>query len=118
MRVSGLATDGDWRFGRGRASYLRNSDAIRQNVVTRLRSFRNDWFLDIDHGVAWLDLLGRRNASEQIRRAVERTILDTPGVRAITSGPSVSVDSERAAIVSVSLIDIFDTRIDIEGLGL
>lgn len=119
MRVSGLTATGDWRFGRGLASYIRNSQAVQQNVVTRLRSFTNDWFLDVDHGLPWFDLLGRRNAETEIRRAVERSVLNTPGVRAIVEGPTIAVsDPDRTATVSVSVIDIFDTRIDIEGLTL
>lgn len=119
MQVSGIDANGDWRFGRGRAVYVRNSDAVRQNVVTRLRSFTNDWFLDVDHGLPWLDLLGRRNAQTEILREIERSILNTPGVRAIVGAPTIAaIDGSRTALISVSVIDIFDTRIDIESLPL
>jgi len=51
MRVSKITADGDWSFGKGRANYVTNTDAVRQNVVTRIRSFTNDWYADINHGI-------------------------------------------------------------------
>ena len=58
MRVSGLDSNLDWRFGKGRAVYKRNADAIAQNILTRLRSFLGDWYLDTEIGIDWLTLLG------------------------------------------------------------
>jgi len=54
MRVSGLDSNRDWRFGKGRAVYKRNADAIAQNILTRLRSFLGDWYLDTEIGIDWL----------------------------------------------------------------
>ena len=51
MRVSGLDKNLDWRFGKGRAAYKRNADAIAQNILTRLRSFLGDWYLDTEAGI-------------------------------------------------------------------
>ena len=34
MKVAGITSDGDWMFGRGKASYKSKSEAIRQNVLT------------------------------------------------------------------------------------
>ena len=112
MRVSGLTVDGDWRFGKGKATYKRRSDAIRQNVFTRLRSFENDWFLDITHGLPWVDMLGSRNTRQRILREIERQVLTTEGVRAIDRLELVSVDDNRAATIQIAIIDIFDERYD------
>ena len=112
MRVSRLDADGDWTFGKGRANYLRRSEAIRQSVVTRLRSFTSDWFLDVNHGLPWLEMLGERNTQKRILREIERSVLETEGVRAIDRLRLVSVDSNRAAEIELTFIDIFDTRYD------
>lgn len=112
MRVSRLDDDGDWTFGKGRANYLRRSEAIRQSVVTRLRSFTNDWFLDVNHGLPWLEMLGERNTQKRILREIERSVLETEGVRAIDRLRLVSIDSNRAAEIELTFIDIFDTRYD------
>lgn len=108
MIVSGLAADGDWRFGKGRANYLRRSDAIRQSVVTRLRSFVDDWFLDTEAGLPWLDLLGTRNNEAQILREIEQVVLATEGVRTIERLELVEVDTGRNATIRLAVRDIFN----------
>jgi len=112
MRVSGLTADGDWRFGKGRAVYLRRSEAIRQNVVTRLRSFTNDWFLNISEGLPWIELLGSRQNEQRILREIENRVLTTEGVRLIERLRLVSVDGNRVAHIELSFVDIFDQRFD------
>lgn len=109
MRVSGLTADGDWRFGKGRASYLDRSEAIRQNVVTRLRSFTEDWFLDTTAGLPWYDLLGRNDAQTRMLRDIERIILTTEGVRTIDLLEVVSI-VDRDASIRITLTDIFNTE--------
>jgi hypothetical protein len=110
MRVAGLTSSGDWRFGRGKASYLRRSDAIRQNVVTRLRSFTDDWFLDITAGLPWFALLGERNTERRILREVEAEVLGTEGVRAIERLRITPDRAQRTATVEITVVDIFDER--------
>jgi len=51
VSVRSITGAGDWTFGKGKADYVSSSKEIRQNVVTRLRSFKNDWFLDIGDGI-------------------------------------------------------------------
>jgi hypothetical protein len=111
MRVSGLDKDNDWRFGRGLAVYISRGDAIRQNVVTRLKSFRSDFFLDIDANIDWIDLLGRRETKDEILRAVERVTLGTAGVTTITKLEIVVKTSTRNATILLSFGTIFDDSI-------
>lgn len=112
MSVAGLDSSGDWRFGRGLASYLRKSDEIRQNVVTRLRSFNNDWFADIGAGLPWFDLLGSKESEKRMLREIETSVLRTDGVRSIERLRVTNVDGDRAATIEISVIDIFDERYD------
>lgn len=111
MRVSGLDEDGDWRFGRGLAVYISRSDAVRQNVVTRLRSFRTDFFLDVDANIDWIDLLGRKGTREEILRAVERVTLSTDGVTTITQLDIEVKTSTRKATIMLTFGTIFDESI-------
>ena len=108
MRVAGITASGDWRFGRGRATYLRNRDAIRQNVTTRIRSFTNDWFLDVDAGIDWITLLGSRGNESRLLRAIEKEVLTTEGVRAITALSIVSREPSRGVLIELSFLTIFD----------
>lgn len=111
MRVSGLDEDGDWRFGRGLAVYISRSDAVRQNVVTRLRSFRTDFFLDVDANIDWIDLLGRKSTREEILRAVERVTLSTDGVTTINQLDIEVKTSTRKATIMLTFGTIFDESI-------
>ena len=111
-RVSRLDDSDDWTFGKGKADYVRRSEAIRQSVVTRLRSFTNDWFLDVNHGLPWLEMLGERNTERRILREIEKSILGTDGVRAIDKLELVEVDPNRAAEIAVTVVDIYDERYD------
>jgi len=110
MRVAGLDSNGDWKFGKGRANYLRRSNAIAQHVVTRLRSFTDDWFADIDNGLPWFELLGNRATSARILREIETAVLATEGVRAIERLRLVSVDANRKATIELTYVDVFNTK--------
>lgn len=114
MRVSGLDEDGDWRFGRGLAVYISRGDAIRQNVVTRLKSFRTDFFLDVDANIDWIDLLGRRDTKEDILRAVERVTLSTDGVTTISKLEIEVKTSTRNATIMLAFGTIFDDEFNEE----
>jgi len=110
MRVAGLSNDNDWRFGRGRALYLREGNAIRQNVITRIRSFKRDWSLDQDAGIDWITLLGRRNTQATILREVERVTLSTEGVLRIVSLQVEHRASERRARISLSFQTVYGSE--------
>lgn len=114
MRVSGLDENKDWRFGRGRASYIARSEAVRQNVETRIKSFATDYFLDTDANIDWIDLLGRRDTREEIELAIERTTLATEGVITITQLEMSVKTSTRATTIMLSFGTIFDESITSE----
>ena len=106
MRVSGLTAAGDWTFGRGKANYKVRSEAIRQNVVTRLRSFKNDYFADVENGGDWLTLFGGRGPDSRILREIERIVLQTEGVRSIDK-LEVLQKSNRNATIELRFTDLF-----------
>lgn len=108
MRVSGITDDGDWTFGKGKANYKRASSAIAQNVASRLRGFTNDWFLDVDAGIPWIELLGQRGTERRIIRAIERTVLQTEGVREVTRIKIVNRNSQRGVTIDLQYTDVFN----------
>lgn len=116
MSVRSIDKNDDWTFGRGKANYIKNSAAISQSVKTRLRSFVNDWFLDIGAGIPWLDLLGNLGTERRIIRAVERSVLQTDGVVQVTSIEIIRRDANRGVTIEVNYIDVFEaeTRLTLE----
>ena len=104
MRVRRL-NGHDWTFGRGRADYVKDQAAIAQNIKTRLLSFKNDWFLDIDANIDWMNLLGQRGTEKIIENEVARVILTTLGVVRINS---LSLQNkERRVIIEADITTIF-----------
>ena len=109
MRVSGLDSNRDWKFGKGRAAYKRNADAIAQNILTRLRSFLGDWYLDTETGIDWLKLLGNLGTEKRILRAVESTVMQTDGVLSIQELKIIGRDSSRGVTIRIRYTDVFGT---------
>lgn len=85
MKVSAITSDGDWRFGRGKNDYIGRSRAVKQKVLTRVRSHQQDWYLDTTHGVPWMDLIGQRGTKPRLDAELENIVLNTEGVLSIVS---------------------------------
>jgi hypothetical protein len=117
MQVSGLDKNLDWRFGKGRAVYKRDSKAIAQNVLTRLRSFKVDWYLNTQAGIDWLQLLGNLGTERRIIRAVESTVLQTDGVISIQRLGIIRRNSNRGVTIELQYTDVF-TQQDLQTLEL
>lgn len=92
MRYRKLDAKGDMVFGHGRADYLTGAEAVAQSVLTRLRLWRKEWYLDTSEGTPYLsNVLGRGTESSSVSTLQER-ILKTNGVKRITA-IDVNVDS-------------------------
>ena len=109
MSVAGVTKDGDWIFGRGKASYKSKSDEIKQRVVTRLRLFTNDWFLDTSSGSPWTELFTSRTSEKKILQAVERSVMLTDGIRSLDSLELIKVE-DRHATIHLSYTDVFNNK--------
>lgn len=107
MRVRRIDSAGDWTFGQSRINYATESEAISQNVVTRLRSFQGDWFLDLDHGLPWFQNLDKPASQERLKQSIKKVVIETTGVIELTS-INLTVDAEtRKATVYLTYDDIY-----------
>jgi len=117
MTTSQLDINGDWTFGQGLANYIRQSREVRQNLVTRIKSFQNDWFLDSKANIDWFNILGNKNNEEIIIRDIERVTSETTGVKTVDS-IEVAVNREtRSAFIQLRYTDIYDPSF-LRDLGL
>ena len=102
--ANGLIVDagGDFTFGRGLNDYWINDPrGVAQTVETRLRFFVGDFFLDTSDGTPWRTaVLGKyTGATRDI--AIRTRILQTPGVKAITSyGSTLNRDTRVFSIAA------------------
>jgi len=100
--VRSLDNNHDWNFGSGKQSYLVDNNAIAQNVQTRLYSFLNDCFFDMDAGIDWLRLLGTKNTENEIVLSCKAVILETDEVVRVNS-LSASVNSSRNITIEYNI---------------
>ncbi|MDR0579544.1 MAG: hypothetical protein LBG21_02965 [Campylobacteraceae bacterium] len=76
--VAKLDNNHDWTFG----EFLIGKEEIKQNILTRIKSFANDWFLDEKANIDWVGLLGSTNqrAKSIIKAEIIRVTKNTKGV--------------------------------------
>ena len=108
MKVNKITDAGDWTFGSSLSNYISKSSAVRQNLVTRLRSFKNDYFADMEAGGDWFNLFGQKNNEKQILREVEQITLQTTGVRSIDKLEIISRAANRSVTIQLEFTDLFD----------
>ena len=84
MRFRNISTDGDWVFGKGRNSFLQNTDALMMNIKTRLLCFLNDCFFDTEAGIDWWNLLGAKDKKSLIA-SIQRVVLRSSQVKKIVN---------------------------------
>ncbi|MBD8159242.1 hypothetical protein IFU23_14145 [Pantoea agglomerans] len=113
MRTRRTDADGDWTFGRGRASYAGKSECVRQKVKTRLLSLKQDWFLDLEHGLGWLDNMARRGTRVKLESDIRSCILQTGGVKALTAFNTQYVTKIRKLTVAATFTDIYGTESEV-----
>ncbi|HDR1925782.1 TPA: hypothetical protein QB638_002198 [Pasteurella multocida] len=109
MRVRRVDKNHDWTFGNSFNSYANQSEAIAQCVKTRLWSFANDWFLDLEHGLPWLEKMGRAINLNELELKVKRQVLETQGVKQLTHYESNFNADERTLTVTIDYLDIYGT---------
>jgi len=110
MKVRRLTSDGDMTFGQGLANFATGSEAIRQNVVTRIKCFKNDWFLNTSEHIDWFNILGTKNNKNIILSEILRVTKETYGVIKVTK-IELESESERNAIINLNFTTIYDDEI-------
>jgi len=113
MRTRRLDADGDWTFGRGRSSYASKSECVRQKVKTRLLSLKQDWFLNLDHGLDWSGNMARRGSRVKLESDIRSCILQTDGVKALTAFDTQYMPKTRKLTVAATFTDIYGTESEV-----
>jgi hypothetical protein len=82
--VRGLDQNHDWLFGIGKNAYLSQTQAIAQQIRSRLLEFKRDCFWNVQAGVDWFKYLGGKDQLG-LDLAVRTVILNTPQVTGLKS---------------------------------
>ena len=116
MRYRGLDANGDMNFGQQQANFLRNSPAtVAQSIMTRLRLWFGEWFLDTTAGTPYQQAALGTNKQETIEPAIRSRILDGEGVLEILEFNLV-VDSENRKVTITGLVDTIYGEVQISGI--
>lgn len=107
---------GDLQLVGGQLVLVSGVEAIAQDIRTRLRWFRGEWFLDARTGFPWFErVLGQKVTERVVELLLRRAIGTTPGVTRIAT-LRVSIDRRSrelqatfsAVAVDGSVIDFSD----------
>lgn len=86
MLVRRLDGNHDMVFGNGFADFAADAESVAQRVKTRLLLLREEWFLDMNAGVPYLQEIATKPANIPLAEAIiKRTILETEGISTIRS---------------------------------
>lgn len=105
MRYRQLDADGDYVVGQ---QFLINSPAcVAQAVMTRLRLWLGEFFVDTTDGTPWLtEVLGAR-AGHSPDAAIKKRVLLTPGVTGLSDYNSAFDGTTRKLTVTATLQTAF-----------
>jgi len=110
MSVRKIDEDSDWTFGQGLGNYITKDNEIAQNVVTRIKSFKNDYFLDNTQNIDWLNILGVKNNESLILNEVRKVVQQTEGVQRVND-VSLVQNEKRNAIILIDFDTIYNRNI-------
>lgn len=104
MRYRRLDADYDMCFGAQQADFLRDSpEAVAQAVLTRLRLWVGEWFLDTSAGTPWQQAGLGVGKSRTVEPMVRARILDTEGVTGIESMSMDFEPNSRTAMIDATI---------------
>lgn len=100
MKYRELDVSGDMQLNK----YLENTpEAVAQAVLTRLRLWSEEWFLDVTDGTPWLQLVLGHGTQNTAIQAIRKRILDTEGVESITNLEFSQNPDTRELVVAVQM---------------
>ncbi len=93
----------------GRGSYATKSECVR----IRLLSLKQDWFLNLDHGLDWTGNMARRGSRVKLESDIRSCILQTDGVKTLTAFDTQYVPKSRKLTVAATFTDIYGTESEV-----
>lgn len=114
MRTRTLDTSHDWTFGKNQSDYLQGSDAIKQSVLTAILSVRNDWFLNLNHGIDWVNYINKSSNLALLESDLKGSIIAVEGVYQITNIEINLQREQRKATISVEYTDIYNKQLAVQ----
>lgn len=116
MRYRKLSPSGDMTFGKQQANFHTNSpEAVGQAVMTTLKLWRGEWFLDQSVGVPYTAEVLGKGTRASLEPALRTAILNVPDVQAIEAF-DVAIDPDRRAVSIKTTIETLYGTAQIAGV--
>ena len=112
--IRALDIDGDFTFGNNKGNYISDVNALKQNIVTRLREYKNDCFFDLNSGIDYDFFLTTKQKQSELEANIKSRILQTEDVREILYFNASVTDRHLSIVVKItSLYGTFDVNLNI-----
>ncbi len=96
--MSQLALDdnGDIAISNNKFSIIDGQAEVRQKLIQRLQTFLEEWFLDVNLGIPYLQLIFVKGTpASVIADLFKNTIISTPGVTQLTRFEPLELNAKR-----------------------
>ncbi len=105
-----LSGSGDYVFGLGPGNFYKDSpEAVAQAVLTRLKLFQGEWFLDLTRGTPYESQILGTGKATLYDSAIQAVILETPGVTGLASYSSGVDQVTRALYINCTIDTLYGT---------
>jgi len=117
MRYRRLSAADDYTFGQGSANFLVDSPAtVAQSILTRLRLWEGEWFLDTTEGTPWLQKILGAGHKAIYDLAITTRVLETRGVTGIENYESVLTPARRLQVSMNVVTEFSEEPINVEAV--
>lgn len=104
MIIRAVDENNDWLYGKGKSDYKKNLEALKQDLKTRLQSWKNDCFFALSEGVDYNNFLDK-NTKIFLDRDTKKVMLQTEGVLRInTFNSEVDVNRGYSGLANITTI--------------
>lgn len=110
MKVRAVDKNHDWTFGNGLANYKQKSEAIKQCILTTLKSFKYNYFLNQDHGVNWFAYLTKNPDVEAMRQDIKARVFEVEGIASIDALDMQYDTVTRKVYIQLKYTDIYNVE--------
>lgn len=117
MIVRRLSDKWDMTFGQGLFNYARDQEAVSQNVKSRLQLLKEEWFLDVEAGVPYLqEIMVKPSNFPLAESIIKQTIIETDGIDELRNFQLLFDRETRRLTVTATVTTIYGTTENIRTL--